>query len=113
MSASATFWAVIVVLGLLNYLSRVSFIALFARVTMPPLVARALRYVPAATLTAIVVPPIVLGGASGGDNVLAIAKLAAALTAALVAWRTRSPAATIVVGMAALWLAQWLLRALA
>src|SRR5204862_3497014 len=54
-----TWWIVIFAVGSLNYLSRLSFIALFARVEIPPFVARALRFVPAAMLTAIVVPAVV------------------------------------------------------
>ncbi len=56
-------WTVILVVGALNYLSRLSFIAVFARVEMPPAIARALRFVPAAMLTAIVVPAVVFVGA--------------------------------------------------
>ncbi len=111
MSGTLSLWIVILAVGALNYLSRLSFIALFARIEMPPLVARALRFVPAAMLTAIVVPAVVF--VAPGSVALAPPnpKLVAALAAAAVAWRTRSPTATMIVGMAALWLAQWLLRA--
>lgn len=112
MTTTLTLWTVIVAVGALTYLSRLSFIALFARREMPPLVARALRFVPAAMLTAIVVPAVVLTGGAA-DPALAHEKLVAALVAALVAWRTHSPAATMVAGMVALWLLRWLLRTLA
>ena len=56
MDATLKLWAVILVVGALNYLSRLSFIALFSRRTIPPLLARALRYVPAAMLTALILP---------------------------------------------------------
>lgn len=112
MTTALTLWVVIVAVGALTYLSRLSFIALFARWAMPSCVARALRFVPAAMLTAIVVPAVALRG-SGTDPALAPERLAAALLAALVAWRTRSPAATMVAGMVALWLIQWLLRSVA
>ena len=108
MTSALTLWVVIAAVGGLTYLSRLSFIALFARVEMPALVRRALRFVPAAMLTAIVVPAVALRGGDG-DPALAHAKLAAALVASVVAWRTKSPAATMVAGMAALWLTQWLL----
>lgn len=108
MSSATDWWAVIIVVGLLNYLSRLSFIALFARVEMPPLVARALRFVPAAMLMAIVVPSVVFSG----PGVLAVSytnpKLVAALVAAAVAWYTRNAVATMIVGMLTLWIAQWL-----
>ena len=51
MDATLKLWAVILLVGALNYASRLSFIAFFARRTMPPLLVRALRYVPAAMLT--------------------------------------------------------------
>ena len=112
MSAAATLWVVIVGVGALNYLSRLSFIAVFARWSMPPLVARALRFVPAAMLTAIVVPGVALQAPAGADPALAPAKLAAAAIAGLVAWRSRNIPATVACGMLALWGAQWLLRAI-
>ena len=59
MSSAIEWWVVILVVGALNYLSRLSFIAVFAQFEMPPLVARALRFVPAAMLMAIVVPAVV------------------------------------------------------
>ena len=59
MEAALKLWAVIFAVGALNYLSRLSFIAFFARRTMPPLLARALKYVPAAMLTALIVPMVV------------------------------------------------------
>ena len=113
MSATLTFWLVIVAVGALNYLSRLSFIALFARVEMPAFVARALRYVPAAMLAAIIVPPVALRGMAEADAGLAHAKIVAALVAALVASRLRSITATIAAGMVTLWSVEWLLRTVA
>ena len=108
MSSAYDWWIVIVVVGLLNYLSRLSFIAVFAKVEMPPLVARALRFVPAAMLMAIVVPAVVF--ATPGTLAFSYTnpKVVAALAAALVAWRTRSAVATMTLGMLTLWTAQWL-----
>ncbi len=54
MDATLKLWAVIAVVGSLNYLSRLSFIALFAQRSMPSLLARALKFVPAAMLTALI-----------------------------------------------------------
>jgi branched-subunit amino acid transport protein len=45
MDATLKLWAVIFAVGAINYLSRLSFIAFFARRAMPPLLERALRYV--------------------------------------------------------------------
>ena len=113
MSAAWTWWIVILIVGALNYLSRLSFIALFAHVEMPPLVARALRFVPSTMLAAIVVPAIVF--TAPGTLVFSYTnpKLVAALVAALIAWRMKSATATMVGGMVALWIAQWVLRAAA
>jgi len=110
-SGTVGLWIVVLAVGGLNYLSRLSFIAVFARVDMPPLVSRALRFVPAAMLTAIVVPAVVFVAPGNVGLTPGNPKLIAALAATVVAWRTRSPTATMIAGMAALWLAQWMLRA--
>ena len=109
MSSTIAWWTVIIAVGALNYLSRLSFIAVFARVEMSPQVARALRFVPAAMLTAIVVPAIVFAAPGTLAFSYANPKLVAALAAALVAWRTDNAMATMAIGMLALWVAKWLL----
>ena len=110
MSTAWTWWIVILAVGALNYLSRLSFIAVFARLDIPPFVARALRFVPAAMLTAIVVPAVVFTAPATLLFSYTNPKLVAALVAALIAWRTKSATATMGIGMVALWTAQWLLR---
>jgi branched-subunit amino acid transport protein len=112
MSAAFAWWIIIVAVAVINFLSRLSFIAVFARVDMPPLVGRALRFVPAAMLTAIVVPPIVFATPATLAFSYTNPKLVAALVAAAIAWRTKNVTLTIAAGMAALWAVQWLLRAL-
>jgi branched-subunit amino acid transport protein len=101
-------WAVTLAVGALNFASRMSFIAWFARNDMPPMLARALHHVPVAMLTAIAVPAVVFiaPGTLGLD--LHNARLVAGVVAALVAWWSRSTVATIAVGMAVLWLVRWL-----
>jgi len=110
MSSAWSWWVVIVVVGALNYLSRLSFIALFAHVEMPPFVSRALRFVPSTMLTAIVVPAVVFTAPATLSFSYTNPKLVAALAAALIAWRTKNATATMVDGMVALWIAQWLTR---
>ncbi len=68
---------------------------------LSPSVARALKYVPLAVLSAIITPVVLL---SDGRVALQIdnAPLIASLVAVLVSWRTRSLLLTIVLGMAAL-----------
>jgi len=107
MDATLKLWAVILVVGALNYLSRLSFIALFARRSMPPLLERALRYVPAAMLTALVVPMVVDVTPDGLHPHLP--KVAAAVLAAVVAWFKLGTLWTLGVGMIALWVLQYVL----
>ena len=81
--------------------ARGSFILFLTRFEVPRPVQRALRFVPAAVFTALLVPELVFAGGTlriGLEN----PKLLAALVAAPVAWRTRSTTATILVGMAVL-----------
>jgi branched-subunit amino acid transport protein len=104
MDTTLKLWAVVVIVGALNYLSRLSFIALFARRSVPPLLARAFRYVPAAMLTALVVP--MVATAPGGAWLPELPKIAAALVAGIVAFRTHSQLKTLGSGMLTLWVLQ-------
>ena len=108
MNSAVEWWAVILAVGALNYLSRLSFIALFARVEIPAIVQRALRFVPAAMLMAIVVPVVVFSAPGTLAFTYANPKLVAASIAAAVAWRTKDAMATMGTGMIALWAVQWL-----
>jgi len=107
MEGALKLWAVIFVVGALNYVSRVSFIALFSRRTMPPLLARALRYVPAAMLTALVLPMVVDAGAAG--EAWLTPKVIAAVIATVVAYWKLGTLWTLGVGMVALWTLQSLI----
>lgn len=75
-------------------------LALVGQIELPEPVFRALKYVPVAVLTAIVVPAVLMP-----DDELTIslqnAEMIGAIVAVLVAWRTRSLLWTIVIGMAA------------
>jgi len=103
MVSSLTLWAVIVIVGVLNYLSRLSFIAIFARRSMPPMLARALKYVPAAMLTALVLPMVVSAPSLPS---LVSPRVIAALLAGVVGFVTRNTLATVAAGMGTLWLLQ-------
>ena len=103
MESALTLWVVILAVGALNFASRLSFIAFFARRSMPPLLGRALRYVPAAMLTALIVPMIVAPVASEASL---NPRIPAALVAAVVALKTKSTPKTLAAGMAALWTLQ-------
>lgn len=96
-----TIWLTVIGMALVTYALRASFMLLPPHVETPPLLRRALRYVPAAVLTAIWAPEVVL---SPGYE-----QLAAGVVAIAVAWRWRLTFATIVAGLAALHLFHWLL----
>jgi len=101
-------WPVMLVLGVLTFLTRLSFIGLFHRWQTPDIVKRALRYVPVAALMAIIVPELLMADGTLNLNPLN-PRLLAGLLAIGVAVRTRSVTWTIVAGMAAFWLLRWLL----
>ena len=94
-------WLTVIGMALVTYALRASFMILPPHIETPPLLRRALRYVPAAVLTAIWAPEIVL---SPGYE-----QLAAGAVAIAVAWRWRVTFATIVAGLAALHLFHWIL----
>ena len=112
MEGALKVWLVIVAVGALNYLSRLSFIATFGRRSMPAWLARSLKFVPAAMLTALVLPMIV-GVPTATALAWANPKALAAVAAAVTAFHTHSTLKTLAVGMLALWFLQWLPGALA
>jgi len=74
-------------------------------ITVPPLVKRALRYVPYAVLTALFVPELVFTPPNSTlDLSLGNARLLAGVVAILVAYFTRSVLITVIIGMIILWL---------
>jgi branched-subunit amino acid transport protein len=102
----AQIWLTLIIAGTLTYLTRLSFIALLDRWQLPPIVLRALRFVPPAVLSAIIFPELFIR--SGIMDVsLNNFRLIAGVIAALVGWRTRNIFLTIAAGMAALYLLQW------
>lgn len=101
-------WLTLTGMGLITYAIRLSFILLWGRVTVPPWVQRALRFVPPAVLSAIIFPE-VLRPTGAWDLSPTNPRLLAALVAALIAWRTRSALLTIIAGMAVLFMTQALL----
>jgi branched-subunit amino acid transport protein len=100
-SPDAVIWVAVLLAGLGTYALRASFLFLFERFgEVPEGVEIALDMVPAAVLSALVVPAVV---APEGTIVLSgNMRILAALVAAAVAWYTESILATIVAGLAAL-----------
>ena len=98
-------WLTILGAGAVTFALRLSFIVLLERIRIPPTFRRALRFVPAAVLTAVVIPLLfykngVLEVSLGNERLLA------GLVAVLIAWRTRSVLFTLSGGMAMLWTSQ-------
>ncbi|MFB6154830.1 MAG: AzlD domain-containing protein [Haloferacaceae archaeon] len=100
-------WTLIALVGAGTFALRLSFLQLRGLVDeFPPALERPLSYLPVAVLAAIVFPALfTLDGTPGG--VINVRVFAASL-AVVVAWRTRSVVATIVVGMGVLWTATFL-----
>lgn len=95
-------------LAVVSFSTRASFILYFRDMRLPAYVQRALRFVPAAVFTGLVVPELLFVEGSlslePGN-----AKLWAGLVGGLVAWRTHSAVGTIVAGMVTLHLVRYLL----
>ncbi len=111
MSAQTQFWILIAALALGTWLMRSLPIMLHGHVPHPAWLARFLKHVPVAALTALVVPGSLYVHA-GSNYTVAPSRIVAAGLALLVAVRTKNVLATLVVGMAALWLGQWALSAI-
>jgi len=92
-------WPALLGMAFVTYLLRASFLLLPAGVETPPFLRRALRYVPAAVLTAIWAPE-VFG--------MVDERLFAGVVAIAAAWRWRSTFVTILAGLAALHLFLWI-----
>ena len=100
-----TLWLAVVEAGAITFALRLSFIALLGRMEIPGLLSRALRFVPAAVFTAVVIP--LLFYVDGAVEVSFVnERLLAGVAAVLIAWRTRSVPLTLVGGMAVLWMLQ-------
>ena len=101
--SAASLWLLFVAIGLGTFLLRCLFIYLFGNIAMPNWLSRALRFVPAAALAALVFPA--LTHPSGHlDLSLHNLRLLAGLGGAIVAWKTRNVLLTILVGMVLLWI---------
>jgi branched-subunit amino acid transport protein len=102
-------WLLFLLLALGTFALRLSFIYLFGKVDMPDWLRRALRFVPASVLAALVLPALTYPNGTL-DLSLWNVRLLAGLGGALVAWKTRNVLWTIAVGMALLWVLQSFLK---
>ncbi len=106
--STLSLWLTVIVIGLITFGYRLSFLLFASRLNIPPRLQKALRFVPAAALSALILPDLVLSNTSI-DLSPSNFRLIAGMIAAGVAWRTKNVLLTIGVGMAALWILQWVL----
>ena len=105
-------WLVMLFGGILTYLTRLSFIWLQDRIRMPLLIRRALRFVPPAVLSVVILQELVYRN-STPDLSPTNTRLLAGIVTVVIAWRSRSPLLTIAAGMASLLLLNLLFSFLA
>jgi branched-subunit amino acid transport protein len=82
-----------------TFLIRYSFFALGERLAFPPIVRKALKYVPPAVLTAIVLPMVLIPGGKTWNLDWRNAWLAGAVASGLLSWRFKNLLAAIAGGM--------------
>lgn len=87
-------------MALVTFGVRYPMLAIVGRLQLPDMALRALRYVPLAVLTAIIVPSILMPEGML-DFRLENTYLVGGVIAALVAWRTKNLLLTIIIGMGA------------
>lgn len=100
-------WFVMFAGGLITFGMRFSLIYLFGKFDIPDTMRRALHYVPPAVFSAIIIPELLLSNDTL-DLSFANTRLLAGVLAIVTAWYSRNTLVTILVGMAALFLLQWL-----
>jgi branched-subunit amino acid transport protein len=101
-------WLIVIAMGIVTFGIRLTPIVLLGRIEIPLIVQRALRFVPPAVLTAIIVPELLYRNGEI-DVSLTNVRLLAGLIAIVVAWRTKNALITIGAGMIALWVLQSLI----
>jgi len=98
-------WVVMLLGGLLTFGMRLSFIYLFGRFEIPETIRQALRFVPPAVLSAIILPQLFMP--SGYlDFSLANHRWLAGIVAVIIAGLTKNTLLTILAGMVALLILQ-------
>jgi len=99
-------WVTLVIIGIATFAYRASFIFFSGKIQLPARLQQALRFVPIAALTAIIVPELFVREgllfASWQNE-----RLVAGLVAVIVAWQTKSILLTLLLGMAVLYGLQW------
>lgn len=99
-------YCAILLLAVCSVMTRAGYMVFGDYIPLPDTVRRALRYAPAAALTAIVVPDLLPWTADAGPAF--DYRLLAACVGIVVFLRTRSAVLVIVAGMLSLWALRWL-----
>jgi len=102
-------WLIVIAMGIVTFGIRLVPIVLLGRIEIPLVVQQALRFVPPAVLTAIIVPELLFRDGQI-DVSLTNVRLLAGLIAIVVAWRTKNALITIGAGMIALWVLTTVVR---
>ncbi|MGU9961391.1 MAG: AzlD domain-containing protein [Candidatus Puniceispirillales bacterium WSBS_2018_MAG_OTU23] len=100
-------WLTVIAAGLITFAIRFSIIGAWRHRQLPKTIKRLLTYVAPATLSAIILPNVLL--VEGAANIMANPQIPAFIIAAAVAIFTRNVIATITAGMVVLWLVQLVL----
>ncbi len=96
---------VFLVLGmaLVTFAMRYPMLALISKITLPPSLLSALKFIPPAVLTAIIMPALLVPTGDELDFSIANDYLVAGIITAWVAWRTKNLLLTLAVGMIVMW----------
>jgi branched-subunit amino acid transport protein len=89
-------------MALVTFAMRYPVLALVSKLTLPPTLMAALKFIPPAVLAAIIVPAL-LAPQDQLDFSLTNDYLIAGIVTAFVAWRTQNLLLTLAIGMVALW----------
>ena len=98
-------WIIVLGMGLITHSQRLSMILTSGRLTISEPLRRALRFAPAAVLSAILIPEMLQPGGQL-DISLGNERMLAGLVAIVVAWRTQNMLLTVALGMVVLWILQ-------
>jgi branched-subunit amino acid transport protein len=107
--AKMRLWLIIIAAGAITFAIRLSFIWLLSRWQLPDWFRTALKYVPPAVLSAILVPELVNWNGMA-DFSWHNPQILAGLLAALVAWRTRSVFLSLAAGIAVFFVLVYLIN---
>ncbi|MBL8510138.1 MAG: AzlD domain-containing protein [Betaproteobacteria bacterium] len=99
-------WGTVIGAGVVTLAARASFIVLPPGIRVPSWLQRALKFVAAAVLPALILPDVLFREVPAGQTVNYF-RLVAMLVAMAVAYKSRSIIATLATGMVALWLLMW------